>query len=139
MLNEEFIKAEIDKSKQDRSTSPFLRKFIFKIVDEAAKTIYGKNYSDRCAQTSEAIKYLLNALDIKSKIFVGSVCILEVYKRKSEVGFCWGGFWDDQSHLFNITEFSELVDLTISQLHLNQKSCYFQNTSKIFQANLASV
>ena len=123
MIDETFISSEIKKSKEDKRTSSFIRKFIFKVVDEAATSVYGQNYSNRCAQTSEAINYLLNEFEIKSKVFIGSLCVLEVFQNKSEIGFCWGGFWDDQSHLFNITEFGELVDLTISQLHLdpNQK------------------
>lgn len=120
MIAEDYILSQVKKSKEDKRTSSFIRNFIFKVVDEAAVSIYGQNYSNRCAQTSEAIKYLLNEFGIESKIFVGSLCVLEVFQEKSELGFCWGGFWDDQSHLFNITEYSELVDLTISQIHLNQ-------------------
>ena len=120
MIDEKIISSEINKSKEDKRTSPFLRNFIFKLVDEAIILIYGKNYSNRCAQASEAIKYLLNEFGIKSRIFAGSLCALEVFQSKSKIGFCWGGFWDNQTHLFNITEFGELVDLTISQLHLDR-------------------
>lgn len=119
MIDNKFIDEQIDKSKRDNKTSYFIRKFIFKIVDEALIEVYGENYSIRCAQAAEAIKLLLEEFGIKSRIFTGHVCLILTYKVNNHYKFHWGGFWDDTFHMFNVTQFEEIADLTISQLHLD--------------------
>jgi hypothetical protein len=53
---------------------------------------------------------------------VGSVCVIEIFKENEKINWQWGGFWNEEHHIFAISEFSDLIDLTISQLHLHPNS-----------------
>jgi hypothetical protein len=122
MISNSFINEQIELSKREKYTSFFIRSFIFKIVDKALKIHYGNNYSTRCLQSSAAISNLLKRFDIKSTLFTGSVCTIEVFCNDDSVGWEWSGFWNNEHHIFVISEFSDLIDLTISQLHLHPHS-----------------
>jgi hypothetical protein len=64
---------------------------------------------------------VLKKLGIESKLWTGAACFAVAYK--SGVGQTgWGGFWDRDHHVWLVTEFMELVDLTISELHLHPAS-----------------
>ena len=48
----------------------------------------------------------------------GAACFIEV-AGVNPYRMTWGGFWDKDHHVWLTTEFHELIDLTISQLHLH--------------------
>ncbi|MBN9206680.1 hypothetical protein [Methylibium petroleiphilum] len=120
MIKPGFIKAQVAKSAANRQTSPFLRRLVFSVVDEVAVAHYGALYPTKCLQTSAAIRAVLERFGIQSRLWVGAVCVAEVFE---DAGFAsWGGFWDQDHHLWLTTEYDELVDLSISQVHRHPRS-----------------
>lgn len=73
----------------------------------------------KCLQTAAATAALLNRFGIKSRLWVGALCAAEVFEDGTAT---WGGFWGQDHHVWLTTEFSELVDLSITQLHRHPKS-----------------
>lgn len=122
MINEEYINEQIEISKKEKYTSSFIRNFVFKVVDIALRSEYGDNYSSLCLQSSAAVNLLLSRFGIQSRLILGSVCVIEVYKHGNQYHWQWGGFWDNDHHIFVISEYSDLIDLTISQLNLHPLS-----------------
>lgn len=121
MIDNSTFKKYSDQSKRNKITSPFLRKLIFSVVEKTLRNHYGSGYSERCLQSSVSIRKLLEKFDIKSKEYCGAVCVSQAFddehKRPS-----WNGFWDNNHHVFLVTEFCEVVDLTINALHLHPMS-----------------
>ena len=121
MIKLAFIKKQIEKSKCDRKTSPFLRRLVFYVVNGSLRQYYSEDHPIKCLQASVAIEHLLNKLDIKSRLYTGGVCVPQVYKNNScTVG--WNGFWGEDHHVWVLTEFGELIDLSINSLHLHPMS-----------------
>jgi hypothetical protein len=60
-------------------------------------------------------------MGIAATLFTGAVCFAEVFKEEDSV-VGWSGFWDKDHHVWAVTEFGELVDLTVSELHLHPAS-----------------
>lgn len=118
MIPPGFLQKQLEKSKTERSTSDFLRQLVLKIVDGALRAEYGDNYSMRCLQSSEGIRLLLESFGIRSYLVKGAVCFAQVHPS----GFRYEGFWDQDPHAWIMTEFVELVDLTVSQLHIHPAS-----------------
>jgi len=118
MIDRNYIKAQFETSKIQGFTSPILCRLCFNIVDEALKVQYESNYSTRCLQSSFGIQKVLKSFGINSKPFRGSACFLQVFGNNPYQA-CWKGFWDKDHHVFLITEFNEIVDLTIAQLHIH--------------------
>lgn len=116
------FKTEVASSKTKRRTTHKLRRFVFDFVDKALRNEYGANYSIRCFQGSMAIQACLEFLGIKSAIWSGAVCMTKVTIADNQPKFGWSGFWGEDTHVWNFTEFSETVDLTISHLHLHPRS-----------------
>lgn len=121
MIKNSFLRKQIDKSKRERRTSIFLRKLIFYVVEKTLKDQYGNDCSMKCLQSSVAISMLMNGFGIKSMEILGSVCVSQVFEDLSKPP-SWNGFWGDDHHVWNITEYGEFVDLTISALHLHPLS-----------------
>lgn len=118
MIRTGFLQKQVQKSRRDRHTSQFLRRLVFSIVDEALHEHYGKDYPQKCLQASVGIQLVLKKLGIESKLWTGAVCFAQAYKNGlGQTG--WAGFWDRDHHVWLMTEFMELVDLTISELHLH--------------------
>jgi len=113
------LEEEIKKSKFEKLTSPLLMYFIFNLIEESLFEVYGKNSSMKCLQSSIAIQKILKQFGIESKIHYGSCCFSLIEKKTKN--FCWGGFWDKDHHVWLITEFEELIDFTISLVHLHPK------------------
>lgn len=112
------VQVAIDRSKQEGKSDILLRGLVFSIIHEALCQQYGENYSDKCLQSSVGIRALLKSFGIKTEIFGGAVCLPILGKGEStEIG--WQGFWGESHHIWTITEFGELVDLTITQLNLH--------------------
>jgi hypothetical protein len=69
-------------------------------------------------QSSIATNLLLAELGIKSRSFVGEVCVAQVFENDSSHPN-WNGFWGDDHHIWSCNEFGEVIDLTIKYLHLH--------------------
>ncbi|SFR37995.1 hypothetical protein SAMN04488073_0110 [Marinobacter gudaonensis] len=121
MIKNSFIKKQIEKSKRERRTSDFLRRLIFFVVEKSLIEHYGDDYSMKCLQSSVVISKILNDLGIKSREFVGAVCVSQVFKDSTRLP-SWNGFWGEDHHAWTITEYGEVVDLTISALHAHPMS-----------------
>jgi len=119
MISSEYINIQTEISHSEKRTSGFIREYVFFVVHKALLKYYGENYSTRCLQSSAAINMLLSGFGIKSTIFTGSICTIEVHKTGDTVDWSWSGFWGKEHHIFVISEFSDLIDFTIGQLHLH--------------------
>lgn len=97
-----------------------LRKYLFSLTHELLKKHYNENYSDRCLQSSMIIRSMLSDFGIASFLVEGALCSPIVSKRADDIG--WQGFWDKDHHYWLITEFGELIDLTIHQINRHQQS-----------------
>jgi hypothetical protein len=121
MITNEFLQCEVAESKRLRLTSPFLRRLAVYAVKSALERHYGNDYSDRCLQSSCAFEMFLNRVGLRGKIWTGAVCYAEKYKDSAYFA-SWAGFWDQDHHVYFVTQFSEIVDFTISQCHIHRRS-----------------
>lgn len=122
MIKRQFIKKQIQKSHHTRCTSTFLRRLIFQTVDIVTRAYYGNNYCMKCSQTSAVLQMLLATFDIQSRLTFGAVCVPKILATGQFGG--WTGFWDKDHHVWLETEFGEVVDLSISQLHEHPKTSF---------------
>lgn len=111
------LKDEINISLNEKSCTPFLKYFVFGLIGKCLFKIYGQESSIKCLQSSISIQLILEKLGIKSRIYLGSCCF--GMTEKNTRTFRWGGFWDGDHHLWLVSEFKELIDFTISLLHLH--------------------
>lgn len=118
MISQGFLDGEISESREQRRTSLFIRKLTLHVVDAALRQHYGADYPIRCLQASCGIRRVLGSFGIAARLVVGAACFSEV-NRKPPVEVSWGGFWDQDHHIWTLTEYDEIVDLTITQLHLH--------------------
>lgn len=119
MIKPAFLKRQSEKSLQEKRTSPFLRRLVFQVVDAAARGHYADAYPTKCFQCSAAIATLLDGFGIRSRMMAGAVCIAETSEGEMPR---WGGFWDQDHHVWLMTGFGELVDLSIGVLHRHPAS-----------------
>ncbi len=101
-------------------TAPFVQHLLMQIVDEAARSHYPNDYPMKCLQTAGAIKHILRKLGITARLYAGAVCFTKIDPSGNFVG--WTGFWDADHHIWLHTEFHEIVDLSVSQLHLHPQT-----------------
>lgn len=120
MIKPAFLNAQAGKSRRESKTSPFLRRLIFSTVEQAAETWYAADYPVRCLQTSVAAQSLLARFGVKSELWLGAFCAAGLYADPPAA--TWVGFWDQDHHVWLRTEFNELVDLSVSQLHRHPRS-----------------
>jgi hypothetical protein len=118
MIKRAFLKKQMKKSHAEGRTTHFLRRLVFSIVDKALLEHYGPEYPLKCLQASVGVQLVLDSFGIQSRLFTGAVCFAQVYEG-DETALGWGGFWDQDHHVWVVTEFRELVDLTIAKLHLH--------------------
>lgn len=118
MIDDSDLTSLVEHSKNQRSLNYILRKYIFRVTETSLVSVYNSNYSTLCLQSSYIIKAFLNNIGIKSTIFLGSLCVMKVSVDDPPI-IGWTGFWDQEHHVWLITEFDEIVDLTISHLHLH--------------------
>ena len=121
MIKNSFIKKQAEKSRNEKKTSAFLRRLIFSVVEDSLKSHYGGDYSMKCLQSSVTIRELLDVFSINAKEYTGALCVSQVLDDDLRP-VSWNGFWGDDHHVWVMTEFGELVDLTISALHLHPMS-----------------
>ena len=115
MIPKSEIDDQVSEWRLKGQTAPFVQHFIMQIVDEAARKHYPKDYSMKCLQTAGAIRHLLQKFGIGSQLYAGAVCFTKVAPSGEYIG--WTGFWGDDHHIWLHTEFNEIVDLSVSQLH----------------------
>ena len=115
MIKKRFIERKIEKSAAAKRTAPFLRRLVFQTVDAVSRSHYANDYPMKCVQTAAASKMLLANMDIDSRLTMGAVCFPKILHGGQFAG--WTGFWGRDHHVWLETEFNEVVDLSISQLH----------------------
>ena len=115
MIKSGFLEAQSAKSLAQKKTTPFLRRLIASTIDRAAQEHYGAAYAMKCVQTSHAVVRLLDQFEIGGRLCEGGLCAAMVHEDSRFDG--WGGFWDGNHHVWAMTRFGELVDLSISQMH----------------------
>lgn len=120
MIKPAFLKKQVDRSKRDYRTAPFLRRLIFSVVEHEARRRYATKYCMRCFRCSAAIVMLLKHLGIQSGMVAGAFCIAEVCGDIRDLR--WGGFWDRDHHVWAMSEFGEVIDLSIGQLHRHPRA-----------------
>lgn len=115
MIKSCFVKAQVANSAANWRTSTFLRRLVFSVVDEVADAHYGAHYPSKCFQASAAIRAVLDWFGIRSRLWVGTVCVAEAFEYPGYA--TWGGFWDQAHHLWLTTQYDELEDLSIVRVH----------------------
>ncbi|HCE3221409.1 TPA: hypothetical protein NG573_004851 [Vibrio parahaemolyticus] len=118
MIKKAFLDKQANKAQNERRTPDFLRRLCFTVVESMLKQHYSDSYSMRCLQASLAISSILKRVGIKSQAYTGEVCVPQVF-HDNKIAPRWNGFWGDDHHVWLMTEFGELVDLTIKYLHLH--------------------
>ena len=120
MIKTSFLEAQSAKSAAQNKTTPFLRRLVASVVDRAAHEQYGAAYAMKCLQTSHAVLLLLDRLNIGGVLCEGALCAALVHEDSRADG--WGGFWGANHHVWAMTQFGEIVDLSISQMHRHSRS-----------------
>jgi hypothetical protein len=110
-----FIKKQVAKSRHSGRTTPFLRRLVLQLVDETLTTHYGPNYHSQCLQGSVAVQAILNQLGFRSVVVTGEACFAAVAPGY----LSWGGFWGNDHHMWVVAELDEVIDLTVTKLHLH--------------------
>lgn len=110
------IKAYYDEDRARGVTTPILRHIIATAVTRSARLVYGKAFATKCMQSSAAVKQLLGRVGIGSQMTAGAVCFLRADANSGKPNM-WSGFWGLDHHVWLLTEFDELVDLSISALN----------------------
>lgn len=114
------LKLEIKNAKKYKRTSIELKKYFLTLTHNVLIKHYGENYSDKCLQSSLAIKYLLACSGIKSVLVLGAVCMPVSSRQFGDFG--WQGFWDQNHHHWIVNEYGEMIDLTIHQINRHPQS-----------------
>ncbi|HIF9244650.1 TPA: hypothetical protein ACX6Q3_003313 [Photobacterium damselae] len=118
MIKKAFLDKQAIKAQNERRTPNFLRRLCFTVVENVLRQHYSDSYSMRCLQASLAIASILKKVGIRSQAYTGEVCVSQVF-LDNRIAPSWNGFWGDDHHVWLMTEFGELIDLTIKYLHLH--------------------
>jgi hypothetical protein len=119
MQEDDFVIKQVELSKARGLCTTDLKKVIFTSVSEALQLVYGQEKSMRCVESSVAIKTLLKRLGIESFLIKGSLRTIEILNGGS---IRESGFWGENHHFWVMSQFAEIVDLTVSYLHLHPAS-----------------
>ena len=109
------IEDQVRKAKEAGKTTLFLSQLAFTIVDKVLMAHHGENDCMQCLHSSIGLQMVLAKFGIDSKLWGDAVCVAEVCSNSLYSG--WGGFWDKDHHVWLVSEFKELIDLTISKLY----------------------
>lgn len=90
MIKSAFIEKQVERSKRERRTSPFLRRLVMNVVDRSASEFLGNAYSTRCFACSAAIEMLLKDLGIRCAMTGGAMCIVEDFRTAWRCGAASG-------------------------------------------------
>jgi hypothetical protein len=110
-----FLKAQSERSRAQNKTTPFLRRLVLSVVDRVAREHYAAAYPMKCLQTSSAVLRLLERLGINGVLCEGALCAALVHEDRTADG--WGGFWGSNHHVWAMSQFGEIIDLSLSQIH----------------------
>ncbi len=110
---------EVKKSHQEKNTSPLLRDYIFSLIDKTNEEFFGNRSSFKCAQTALATAYLLHKFNIKPIYILGAICVPKIAEDHTRSN--WHGFWGADHHYWIMTEFGEIVDLSVAYIHGHPK------------------
>lgn len=111
------------RSKSRGRTTDLLRHVAFSIVDQALRAHYGTDYGDRCVQAALGVAKVLGLAGVETFFLHGTLSMPIRFDPAS--GPVIGGFWGDGgTHTWVVTEFKELVDLTISHFTKNPRRGY---------------
>jgi hypothetical protein len=130
MISNEYLANQVAKSRIERRTTDFLRNLAIFTVRNSLHRHYGDNYSIRCLQSSCAFEIVLSTFGLKSRLWKGAACFAEAFANPPHT-FSFGGFWDQDHHIWLFTEFGEIVDFTVSQLHLHPSAHSRSDTLQI--------
>ena len=120
MITDSFIRAQSAESLAKKRTTPFLRRLVAQVIDQAASEHYGLSYSMRCQQASQAARNLLANMGVEGKVCLGAFCAPAIYEDHRYAG--WGGFWGADHHAWAMTQFFEIIDLSIAKTHLHPRN-----------------
>lgn len=118
MIKSSFLQKQIKKAHKEKRTPNFLRRLTFLIVDTALKKHYPESYPMKCLQSAIAINLVLERFGIKSRAYIGEVCVAQVFDTDNNYA-SWNGFWGEDHHVWSCNEFGEYIDLTIRYLHIH--------------------
>lgn len=111
------IEKEVEISRINRATTLALRDYIFKVIDETNIEVFGERSSLKCAQTALATAFLLSKLGVKTVYILGSICVPKISTNLATMD--WHGFWGGDHHYWIMTEFGEIVDISVAYLHMH--------------------
>lgn len=103
---------EIHRSRVNKKASNELKNFVLSCTHMFLVKHYGVNYSDRCLQSSLGINRILRHFGFNSILLEGGFCMPRTSFERKELG--WQGFWGEDHHYWILTEFKEIIDLSIS-------------------------
>jgi len=109
------IEDQVREAQEAGKTTLFLSQLAFTIVDSVLIAHHGENDCIQCLHSSIGLQMVLARFGINSKLWGDAVCVAEVCSSSSYSG--WGGFWDKDHHVWLVSEFRELIDLSISKLY----------------------
>lgn len=111
------VQKELRRVKANKKCTEELRRYVLSVTTDALVRNFGSNYSDKCLQASLGIQFVLKQFGIASTLVEGALCIPTAALERSNS--IWQGFWNDHHHYWLVTEFGELVDLSINQINMH--------------------
>ncbi len=115
MIKINFLKSQYQKSHSLQKTTPFLKKCLASVVENAARNFWqaqGQEGVASAAQVAQSLVGLLEHVGISATLHIGEVCVFEVLQHPPRPS--WGGFWGDTDYSVWVeTEFGEIVDLSL--------------------------
>lgn len=127
MITDAELAKLVELSHSQQATVALLRRLVFSTVDAAAHVYFKNKYAVKCLQTSLAIEALLGSFGISSRLFCGAVrypesfAMTQISGREIPAAVQWGSFDDHGGHVWLITQFGEVVDLSISQAFTDKR------------------
>lgn len=109
------VEKELRRVKANKKCTSEFQRYILSLTASALEKTYGSNFSDQCLQSSLGIQMALKHYGITSTLIEGALCIPTASLERSNS--VWQGFWNNHHHYWLVTEFDELIDLTISQIN----------------------
>ena len=110
------IRPYYEEDRARKITTPLLRHIIATTITRTTNRVYKGNAPLKCMQSAAGIQHLLARVGIESKMIAGAVCFAKVDAVTREV-MGWSGFWNKDHHVWIVTGFEELVDISIAFLN----------------------
>jgi len=123
VVAKDFLREEFSLSNEQNEITLNLKKAIFCIIHKALVKHYGDNYSVRCLQSTYGIMTIMDYFGVRSVLVEGAACFGLVY-GKNPYRITWGGFWNNDHHYWLVSQYGDIIDFTVSQLHLHPAEKY---------------